>query len=49
MDPEFARFVGCGGDHAALVRCRADHEGLAAPLRVVVLLYRCEEGIHVNM
>ena len=49
MDAEPARLVGTGRNHAALVRTRANNDGLAAPLGVVALLHGREERIHVHV
>ena len=46
---ELPRLVGAGRDDAAFVRSRPDDDGLAAPLGMVPLFDRREEGVHIDM
>ena len=49
MHAEFARFVGCRGHHAALVRAAAHDHGLAFERRIEQLFDGHEERIHVHV
>lgn len=49
MNAEGAGLVGGGGHDAALFRISAHYHWLASQPRVVALLHRCLEGIHVDM
>ena len=49
MDAERARLVARGGDDAAAIRLAADRERLAAQRRVVALLDRRVERVHVDV
>ena len=46
---EHAGLVRTGGNHAALIRPRADNHRLPAPLGMVTLLDRREEGVHIDV
>ncbi|OPY08965.1 MAG: hypothetical protein A4E66_01795 [Syntrophus sp. PtaB.Bin001] len=49
--PIFPRFIIRRGDHTAFGRISppSDNYGSAFQRRISLLLYGCEEGIHVNM
>ncbi len=49
VDAEFAGFVRCGGNDAALVALAADDYGFAFERRVEELFDRDEEGVHVDV
>ena len=44
-----AGLVGAGRDHAPLAGLGADHQGKAAPLGMIALLDRGEEGVEIDM
>ena len=49
MDPELARLVVRGRDHASPMRVAADDEGLRAEIRILELLDRREKRIEVEV
>src|SRR6478609_3196744 len=49
MHSEFAGFVGCCGNHAALVPLSADHYGFSFQFRIEQLFHGDEEGVHINV
>ncbi len=49
VDAEFARGVGSGRDHAALVGLSADYHGFAFERRIEELFDGDEEGVHVDV
>ncbi len=49
MDAEFARFVGAGGNHAALITRRADDDRQPFEFGMVVHFDRREKGVHVDV
>jgi len=49
MDSELARFVGGGGDYAALVALAADYDCLAFKRGVEEFFHGYEEGVHIDV
>ena len=49
MDSELAGFVGGGGHYPALVALPANDDCFTFQRRIVELLHRDEEGVHIDM
>jgi hypothetical protein len=49
MNPELAGFVGCCGNHAALVALSANDHGFPLELGIEQLFHGDEEGVHIDV